>query len=333
MKIAIHHREGSFSEQWIKYCKDNEISYKIVDCYRNDIMSQLEDCNALMWHYSHLGKETLFAKQILFTAEQIGLKVFPNFRTGWHYDDKIGQKYLLDSVKEYFIPTYIFYDKKEALTWAQNTDYPKVFKLRGGAGSMNVELVSSERKCLKIIKKSFGRGIKQYSGIRRFKEYYMKYQDTRNFKYLLKGVGRFFIKPKQIKAFQKEQGYVYFQEFLDGNDFDMRVIVIGNRAYGMKRLNRKNDFRASGSSQYLYDALPNDVLSTAFLVTKKLGLQCVAFDFVYDQKDNPLIIEMSFAFGTKGSSKCSGYWDEELNWYEDKFNPQGGMVENLIVSE
>ena len=31
MKIAIHHRQGSFSDRWIEYCKENGINFKIVN--------------------------------------------------------------------------------------------------------------------------------------------------------------------------------------------------------------------------------------------------------------------------------------------------------------
>ena len=39
--IAIHHRKGSFSEGWINYCGQNKITYKLVDCFSNDIIDQL----------------------------------------------------------------------------------------------------------------------------------------------------------------------------------------------------------------------------------------------------------------------------------------------------
>jgi len=45
MKLAIHHRAESFSEDWIAYCKNNSIPYKIVDCYSVDIIEQLSDCD------------------------------------------------------------------------------------------------------------------------------------------------------------------------------------------------------------------------------------------------------------------------------------------------
>ncbi|MDZ7775700.1 MAG: hypothetical protein U5L09_08950 [Bacteroidales bacterium] len=46
MKIAIHNRPGSFSDRWIEYCKKQEIPYKIVNCYDNNIIQQLNDCDA-----------------------------------------------------------------------------------------------------------------------------------------------------------------------------------------------------------------------------------------------------------------------------------------------
>jgi hypothetical protein len=38
MKIAIHHKSGSFSERWIEYCKEKDIPYMLVNCYDTDII-------------------------------------------------------------------------------------------------------------------------------------------------------------------------------------------------------------------------------------------------------------------------------------------------------
>ena len=107
MKIAIHKSNG-FSDRWIEYCKNNSIDYKIVDCYENDIISQLDDCRALMWHHNHINyKHTLFAKSLLFSLEIAGVKVFPNFNTAWHFDDKVGQKYLLEAIGAPLVKSYV----------------------------------------------------------------------------------------------------------------------------------------------------------------------------------------------------------------------------------
>jgi glutathione synthase/RimK-type ligase-like ATP-grasp enzyme len=55
------------------------------------------------------------------------------------------------------------------------------------------------------------------------------------------------------KKFNPEKNYVYFQDFIPQNDFDIRIIVIGKRAFAIKRMVRKGDFRASGSGNIKYD--------------------------------------------------------------------------------
>ena len=92
MKIGIHHRNsvGFFSERWIEYCEKNNISYKLVNAYSNDIVEQLSDCDAFMWHHSNYDyRDALFANKLLFSLQQSGKKVFPNFNTTWHFDDKV----------------------------------------------------------------------------------------------------------------------------------------------------------------------------------------------------------------------------------------------------
>ncbi|MFO7888757.1 MAG: hypothetical protein R6V04_00300, partial [bacterium] len=69
MKIGIHNTKGSFSERWIAYCEANRIAYKLVDCYRNDFMEQLHECDALMWHFMHKNaRDNKFAKQLIYAV-------------------------------------------------------------------------------------------------------------------------------------------------------------------------------------------------------------------------------------------------------------------------
>lgn len=333
MKIAIHHREGSFSDYWIKYCENNHIDFKIVNCYDTNIINQLEDCDGLMWHHHHGNyKDALFAKDLLFSLEHVGMKVFPDFHTTWHFDDKVGQKYLLEAINAPLVPSYVFYDKTTAFNWAKETSYPKVFKLRGGAGATNVRLVKDFQQCQKIINRAFNKGFSQHDPWYGLRDIINKYKNgAATIKNILGGITRI-IQPKEFERMaNREKGYAYFQEFIPNNDSDIRLIVIGGEyAYGMKRMNRKNDFRASGSSNFVYEAIPLEVVKLGFSCSKKLKLQSAAFDFIFDGNNKPLIIEISYGFGTKGSSKCPGYWTSDLKWHKGKFNPQGWMVENLI---
>ena len=148
---------------------------------------------------------------------------------------------------------------------------------------------------------------------------------------VLKGIGRLFVITDFAKMHGREKGYAYFQEFITNNEFDTRVVVIGSeRALCERRYCRKGDFRASGSGHFEYVKADKKVLEIAFRVAPKLNLQTVAFDFIYD-KEQPLIVEMSYGFGTKGISHCPGYYTSDLQWHDEP-EPDfyGWMVEDLI---
>jgi len=330
MKIGIHQTKGSFSDRWITYCNAEQIPWKPVDCYRSDIIQQLKDCSALMWHFSQNSpKAILFAKQLVYSVEEAGKKVFPNFSTSWHFDDKVGQKYLLEALDLPLAPSWIFYDKQEALLWAKQICFPKVFKLRNGGGSQNVRMVHNRREANKLIRKAFGRGFLAYDPRGSLKERFRLYRlGKTNLRDLLEGIVRFVLLPPYAKVRGRENGYIYFQEYIPDNDHDIRVVVIGKKAFAIKRMVRENDFRASGSGNILYDHLLFDIniISFSFTLAEKMNSQCVALDYINDN-EKPLVIEVSYGFTPEGYDPCPGYWDKDLIWHEGTFNPYGWMVE------
>ncbi|GAF03255.1 ATP-grasp domain-containing protein [Saccharicrinis fermentans] len=333
MKIGIHSALGSFSERWIPYCESKGIDYKLVDCYSTNIIDQLADCDALMWHFNHKGaKESKFAKQLLFSVEKAGKVVFPDYETVWHFDDKVAQKYLLEAIDAPLAPAHVFYSKKDAKRWIRQTSLPKVFKLRNGAGSDNVRLVRSVEEANRLINKAFGKGFKQYDAWGNLKERFRLFRlGKTNLWDLTKGFVRFFYPTEYARLTGKEMGYVYFQDFIPKNDCDIRVCVVGDKAFAIKRMVRENDFRASGSGFILYEKehFNDETIRLSFDVAHKLGVQCMAFDFVF-MEDKPLIVEISYGFAKEGYDDCTGYWDHDLTWHAGKFNPYAWMVDDVI---
>lgn len=333
MKIGIHKNKDSFSDRWITYCEKQNILYKLVNCYQNDIITQLSDCDALMWHFYHASpRDVLFAKQLLYSVESMGKTIFPDFETVWHFDDKVGQKYLLEAIDAPLVPSYVFYSKKEALNWAEHTIFPKVFKLRGGAGSSNVKIAKTNADARKLIKKAFSSGFSQYDAWANLQDRIEKYQRGKtNLFDVFKGVIRLFHTTNFAKMAGKEKGYVYFQDFIPNNDHDIRVVVIDDKAFAIKRMVRKNDFRASGSGEIHYEkALFDDkTIQLSFDVAEKLKTQCLALDYVY-LDNNPLIVEISYGFAVGGYDRCVGYWTSDMKWHEGPFNPQEWMVDLVM---
>lgn len=337
MRIAIVDRKTSFSDRWLLYCKGQGIDYKIVDPYRNDIIQQVEDCDALMWHFHQSNyKDMQMAVALLTSVSKSGKKVYPNPDTCWHFDNKVAEKYLLEAVDAPLVRSYVFFTKREAMEWAEKTSFPKVFKLKGGAGACNVKLAHTRDEAVALIQKAFGKGFLQYDWHSTFKEQLIKYKagkvSVRDvLRPLYYATKRY---PTEYAHYrQNEIGYIYFQDFIPGNKYDVRVCIVGNKAFAIRRNCRKNDFRASGSGDIVYDVNQIDTrcVEIAFDLNKKLKCQSVGFDFVFDADENPLIIECSYGFTAKGYDACEGYWTADMKWHAGcGFDFCGWMVEDLI---
>ena len=180
--------------------------------------------------------------------------------------------------------------------------------------------------------KSFGKGFSQYDAISNLKERIRKYFLGKTELYdVFKGFVRLIYPTKYAIVAGRERGYVYFQEYIPDCDHDIRVIVVNDKAFAIKRMVRENDFRASGSGCILYEKklFDENLIRISFDLAKKLQTQSVAFDFVYSQ-GYPLLVEISYGFVKEGYDPCVGYWDSDMNWYPGAFDPCAWMVESLL---
>jgi hypothetical protein len=148
---------------------------------------------------------------------------------------------------------------------------------------------------------------------------------------IAKSMVRLIYRNNYEKFSNREKGYIYFQDFIPGNDADTRVIVVDNKVFGIKRLVRKNDFRASGSHMPVYTIALIDIaaLKIALDVTRNLKLQCGVYDFVHEN-GIPKIVEVSYGTSTFPYKLCPGYWDSELNFHEGEFDFCGWMVDSVV---
>tara|TARA_B100000963_G_scaffold121937_1_gene106337 strand:+ start:19503 stop:20510 length:1008 start_codon:yes stop_codon:yes gene_type:complete len=334
MKIAIHFdlRKDNFCHRWINYCEIKSIKYVKVNALENNIIDEISDCSHFLWHWMHYDyASVLIAKKILFSLEKKGVKVYPDLNTCFYFDDKLGQKYLFESLKIDSIPTNVFYVKSKALKWLKKSNFPIIFKLRKGAGSNNVLKVNNINQGRKLINKAFSSGFSPKNKFLKIKELYWLAIRDRNIKSFFK----FIISPIiyfKKNIFENEKEYVSFQEFIPNNEFDCRVIIIGNRAISVIRYNRKNDFRASGSGIASYPDENNsdlDCIKTAFEINKKLNFQSISLDFIY-KDSKPILIEVSYGFPVEFCDSCPGYWTSDLNWVEGKFISQEWIIKDLI---
>lgn len=341
--LAIHHSPGSFSDRWLEVCEERGIDHCVVDCYSSDIISQLNGRTALLWHWSQMvPTDLLMARNVIESAQLLGLNVFPSAATCWHFDDKVAQKYLLEAAGAPLAPTTILYERQAALDWSQHASFPVVFKLRRGAGSSNVRLVRDKKDAERLIKRAFGRGFAPAPGVlaaagSRLERVRQKGHPRVPKGGIVVGTRRLSEDLRRVagrhRATPAEQGYFYAQDFLPGNSFDTRVTVIGHRGFAFTRNVRKNDFRASGSGSIDYDQSRIDprCLAIAFDVTRRIGSQSCAFDFAFDQAGCPLVLEISYCYQAKAVHDCGGYWDAQMGWHEGHIWPEDAILEDLLA--
>lgn len=334
-QLAIHLRQGSFSDRWIAYCEEHGIPYKVVNCLASDIIQQLAHAEGLLWHWSHGDPSAqLIARQVVRAVEAMGIPVFPNTSTCWHFDDKIGQKYLLEAIGVALAPTHVFYNLADALCWIDKATFPKVFKLSKGAGSSNVRLVRNAREARRLAKQAMTKGFRPLAGYAQDAQKRFRAAHKRGDLFsVVKRIPAVLAKIRQVNHdMGHERGYIYFQDLIPGNDFDTRITIIGNRAFGYTRNVRPGDFRASGSGDINYDVarINMQCVRTAFEVARKIASQSLAFDFVLDENRRPLILEVSYGFIARLIYACQGHWDEQLNWHPGQMWPQDAILTDFI---
>lgn len=341
MKIAIHHRPGSFSDYWIEYCRQNSLNFKIVDAYKSNIVADLHDCDGFMWHWHQDSyADQLFARQLTLALEGSGKRIFPNVSTSWHFDDKIAQKYLFEAIGVGHIPSHVFYTKETALEWLKKASFPVVFKLRGGAGSLNVKLVRELKVAKRLVGRAFSSGFPVSDPLAIAQQVLWEYRRDKSQRQLFRVIYYYLraflgFNPKGVQFRERQKGYIYFQEFIPSNTFDHRLIVIGRRCFCIQRGVRKGDFRASGSGILTYnpDLFPEKTIRVAFQIANLLKTQTIALDFIYSEKDNPLVVEISYGFpsGTFAEN-CPGYYDDNLIWHSVKCIQPILIIEDFINS-
>ncbi|AJH15306.1 ATP-grasp domain-containing protein [Myroides profundi] len=337
MKIGIHNSDTAYSKRWIVYCQINKINYIVVNAYADTIIHDLKGCEVFLWHHHHSDyRDVNFAKQLLFSLEQAGVKVFPDFKTGWHFDDKLGQKYLFEANNIPAAKAWAFYEKTSALKWVDNISYPKIFKLRGGAGSSNVKMIRDKGEAKRFINKAFGKG---FSGFDYWSVCKDKFKLFFKKRASLNEVLKMFILslfPRLGKAhlLPRQKGYVYFQEFIPNDGYDIRIQITGDKALAMVRYTREGDFRASGSNNLTHETelLSSEVIKFAFDIADRLQLQSCALDLVRDNRDNQLyVIENSYCYGVDQDEFDYGYWTRDGVYHKDKkFNGLDWIIQDLL---
>ena len=328
-------KRDNSSLRWEELLKAAGHEVRWVDVFRPDILEQLRGCDGFMWRYAHVSGDRAVAHRLLPVVErELGLCVYPDQDTCWHYDDKITQSYLLKAAGIPVPETWVYWRRDDAMDFADGAKYPLVLKLASGAGSQNVRLLHDAKEARGWIGKLFASGVVSLGA--------ESLLNAKAIKQGVKGAAKRILRGSQAVPeywFEKHKNYIMFQEFLPDNAFDTRITVIGRRAFGFRRFNRPNDFRASGSGRIDWDVASVDeaTVRLGFSVARKLRAQSVAIDGMR-RGDDRVVGEISYTYSSWAVADCPGHWELQgepetgkLNWCEGKMWPEEAQIQDFLV--
>jgi hypothetical protein len=327
----IRHKNGedqSYSARWAELAAERGIEVIEVDIGAPGFFERLARCDGFMWRFGYDPLSLQLAKRLLPAVEQgMRVPVFPSWRSAWHFEDKVGQHYLMRAAAIPAPRTWIWWRRGDAVQFCRDAQYPLVAKLASGFQSNNVRLLCNFGEARELIDQIFGAGLMSLEPPRTlFRQLLRKH---------IQGLRLLAGKPLPRGT---QHGYLYVQEFLAGNAFDTRVTVIGNRAFAFRRFNRPDDFRASGSGRIDWDPrqIDMEIVQLAFSIARQLHTQSVAIDALRRGCEH-VVSEISYTYASWAVRDCPGHWVLEgepyvgcLRWREGKLRPEDAIFADFL---
>ena len=333
--------EGSFIPGWRTALLRSDAEPIRLSGLEEDTLGYCRTLNAVMCHYSHQRPDFLLIPAVLDLIEDVlGLPIFPGRRMRILFDRKDLQSQILASFGLPIVPARCTDDYSRFVREMSETVFPIVIKYVNGAGSSQVTQARNRKEALVI-----GRTMA------RRREFSFPTPLAKQGRLLLGRAARFAKKgalsifapsyeqklkhlvPWQANDVSQRLPLIYWQPFVSSNG-DIRVTVIGDRAFTFRRGNRANDFRASGSGRISYEHSQSDkdAVKIAFEAEKQLNVGNVAFDFLRSPDGSPQIVEMSYGYLSSAVEKCPGHWLRDGSWCEESRKPEDLHVEWFLRS-
>jgi glutathione synthase/RimK-type ligase-like ATP-grasp enzyme len=292
---------------WYKYERfliHNNIPYSIFSIHRSDWIEEAKRFSLVIFRPDVSPWALQEARtKIDFLEKKLHISCFPSSEEIWSYEDKIRLAYLYRQLRIPHVPTFISHSKEESLAYSQACRYPLVSKINTGSASRGVRLIRSPREARKFIRKVFAEGVPTYW------------------------------------PGHHQKDYVYFQPLIRHKGYDLRVIIVGDKAFGYYKLVKKGDFRASGSMFIQKSALPKQAIERAYRIKQQLKHTFLAVDFLEQQDTGEfLVLEASVFVDIYTASQAivqgiPGYYLLRQHPFRMEFVPGKIWLQELVLLE
>ncbi len=329
-------RQQSFSDRWTVLARARNIEVVPVDVFSGDALACISDCDAFMWRCPSSPPVRGYAKRLLYALEAgAGIPVFPSLKSSWYFEDKLAQCYFFSAAGIPCAKTDVFWTREAAQQFCDSATYPFVLKLAGGHQSANVRLVRNRHEAEFYVEELFDHGIASL-GYRPASRLRLLLRRLRAAAQTLEGRNPY------VSGTDTElhYGYFYAQEFLPGNEYEVSIIVVGNRAFAVRRFIQPGDFRTRGSSgrmDWSPESIGEDAVRLAFRTARKLGAQSVAID-ILRRANEPVVMELTFNYASWVVRACPGHWvldgapkSGRLKWVEGEVRAADATFNDFLA--
>ena len=337
MKVGIHFEPNfNFSIRYVRYEKilqHNNIEVIKICSSEPDFMQKVKTLDAIIWYVGLADASKQPVYDILPVIEkQLKIPCFPSSKIIWSFDNKLKQVFQMSAANFPIVNSWIIYEEKNALEFAKRVKLPVIFKLTNGAGSLNVILIKKRKRLRTLVKRMFSKGISTNALPNSLSVGYLRKVKKELVVLKNKALGISNDYRDLLKDWTVQRNYLFLQKYLPNNPFDTRITTIGERAFAFRRFNRPNDFRSSGSGNIDYNTKEIDLrcVQKALEMSKHFGFETMAYDFLYDDKNDPVFCEYSYGYNDEAVYKCPGYWDKNLNFIKGNYWPQYLHLKDLL---
>lgn len=317
----------AFSARWVERLTELGHEARLISVRDPDFLERVQECDGFLSWFPPLAGPRESGRRVLSAlSHATDLVVHPDWRSCWHFDDKAAQAYLLQAAGIPMPATRVFWRFDEAMKFFRTAEYPLVLKLSAGFRAVNVGLLRNRAEAERMARRLFGGGVSSLRP-RRFEGLRAAVRPLRN--WLRRRLGRAPLAPRVL-----QRDFMLVQEFVRGNDFDLRVTIIGDRAFVAHRRNRPNDFRASGSGNTDLEPsiLDADAIRLVFRAAQTLRMPSMCAD-VLRSAGNPVISEISHYFESWQIHLCPGHWrvaGDELTWIDGPMYAEDAILDDFL---
>lgn len=248
--------------KWTKYLRflqNNEFPYSLYNIHASDWIEKVQSLDVIIGVPSSIPflLEEI-QRKYYFLERYMGKICYPSTEHAFLYENKQLEAYLSELHGFPFVKTYISHDKNEALELIKKLQYPVVSKIDPSSGSIGVELIPDLKRCRKLVERAFSN-----NGRKTYLNYF------------------------------RQKNYIYLQDFVPNDGNDIRVILVGNMAFGYYRKAPQGEFRASGMNLYEMGGLPEESIRIAYQLNREIKSPMIVVDMLRDLNGKYTIIEYS----------------------------------------